>query len=137
MATIHEEMIIAATPDAVWDAVRDFGALHTRLVPGFVVATTIDNAAVWTVRVVTFATGAVLRERIVAVDDGRRRLVWAIDDATVEHHNGAIEVRAHGDGSRVIWTADVLPDTLAAQFQPLMAAGLATMSAHLGKPGAT
>ena len=132
MATIHEEIFIAATPDAVWDAVRDFGALHTRLVPGFVVATTVDDAAAWPVRVVTFANGTVLRERIVSCDDTRRRLVWAIDDATVEHHNGVVDVTADGNGSRVVWTADVLPDSLADAFQPLMAAGLTTMAKHLG-----
>ena len=36
MASIHKDIIIDASPDDVWDAVRDFGALHTRLVPGFV-----------------------------------------------------------------------------------------------------
>ncbi len=132
MATIHEEILIAATAEAVWDAVRDFGALHTRLVPGFVVATTVADDAAWPVRVVTFANGTALHERIVSCDDTRRRLVWAIADATVEHHNGVIEVTADGDGSRVVWTADVLPDSLAVAFQPLMAAGLATMSKHHG-----
>ena len=36
MASIHKDIPIDAPPDDVWDAVRDFGALHTRLVPGFV-----------------------------------------------------------------------------------------------------
>lgn len=132
MATIHEETIIAADPTAVWDAVADYGALHTRLVPGFVVATTVE--ATPPVRVVTFASGAVLRERIVSCDHARRRLVWAIDDASVAHHNGAVEVFSHAAGSRVVWIADVLPDALADQFQPLMAAGLATMAQHLTPP---
>ncbi len=132
MATIHEEAFIAADPAAVWDAVADYGALHTRLVPGFVVATTVETTP--PVRIVTFASGAVLRERIVSCDAARRRLVWAIDDPSVEHHNGVVEVFADARGCRVVWTADVLPDALADQFQPLMAAGLATMARHLASP---
>ena len=52
MASIREEMVIDASPDAVWDALRDVGALHTRLVPGFVTDTRLEPGA----RVVTFAT---------------------------------------------------------------------------------
>ena len=43
MATIVKEFSLGAGADAVWDALRDFGALHTRLVPGFVMNTTLDG----------------------------------------------------------------------------------------------
>ena len=36
MATLHKDIFIEASPEQIWDAVRDVGALHTRLVPGFV-----------------------------------------------------------------------------------------------------
>ena len=39
MATVRKEILTQARPEQVWDAIRDIGALHTRLVPGFVVAT--------------------------------------------------------------------------------------------------
>ena len=39
MASIHKEIHIAAAPEAAWAALRDVGALHTRLVPGFVTDT--------------------------------------------------------------------------------------------------
>jgi hypothetical protein len=39
MTSIAIEITTEATPSTVWDAIRDVGALHTRLVPGFVVAT--------------------------------------------------------------------------------------------------
>ncbi len=42
MASIRREITTAAAPAAVWDAVRDVGGLHTRLVPGFVVETELD-----------------------------------------------------------------------------------------------
>ena len=50
MATIIKEILIDARPDDVWDAVRDFGQVHKRLVPGFVTECRLDGDA----RVVTF-----------------------------------------------------------------------------------
>jgi hypothetical protein len=36
MASILKDIIIEAHADQVWDALRDWGALHRRLAPGFV-----------------------------------------------------------------------------------------------------
>ena len=74
MATIRKEALINASPETVWAAVRDVGAVHERLAPGFVVDTRLEPGA----RVVTFANGLVAREMIVDVDDQARRLVWAV-----------------------------------------------------------
>ena len=131
MAMIEIEIHIDAAPAVIWDAVRDVGALHTRLAPGVVRDTTMVAGAEPPVRNVTFADGTILRETIVAVDDSFRRLVWAIDGAPVTHHNGALQVFETLGGARVVWTADVLPDSLVAAFQPLMTAGLAAMKQHL------
>ena len=68
MASIHKDIPIDAPAHEVWDAVRDFGALHTRLVPGFVLDTKLDGD----VRIVTFANGTVAREQLVDCDDARR-----------------------------------------------------------------
>jgi hypothetical protein len=43
MATLHNSVLIEASPDAIWDAARDVGALHSRLVPGFVVKTQLEG----------------------------------------------------------------------------------------------
>ena len=134
MATICKETAIAAGAAEVWDAVRDYGALATRLVPGFVTRTELVPGASPPVRIVTFASGAVLPETIVAVDEGARRLVWTITADGVVHHNGALQVHEDGAGRcRAVWTADVLPDALAEAWGPLMAAGLARMAEHLGR----
>ncbi len=125
MASIRKTTLVAAPPAQVWDAVRDVGALHTRLVPGFVVDTRLEPG----LRVVTFASGRVLRERIVACDDAARRLVWAIEDPWLSHHNGALEVtEADGGASLVTWTADLLPDERAGQVATLMEQGLAILA---------
>jgi hypothetical protein len=72
MATVRKLIEIGAAPEAVWHAVRDVGALHTRLVRGFVVDTVLEDG----VRVVTFGNGMVQREPIVTCDDEERRLVY-------------------------------------------------------------
>jgi hypothetical protein len=73
MASIRREILVEARPEHVWAAVRDVGALHRRLVPGFVVDTRLETGA----RVVTFGNGMVIRELIVDLDDGARRLAWS------------------------------------------------------------
>ena len=131
MATVVKQIEIGAAPTAVWDAVRDVGALHTRLVPGFVLDTRMLAGAEPPVRRVTFASGAMLDETIVTVDDDEMRLVWSIRGEGVHHHNGALRVEACGPGARVDWTADVSPTALADRFAPLMAQGLQVMKATL------
>ena len=129
MPTVHHEISVALTPETIWDAVRDVGALHTRLVPGFVTSTEMLEHVATPTRRVTFASGQILDEAIVSVDDHHRRLVWSIRG--VDPHNGAMQVFDDPGGARVTWTADVLPTALADQFSPLMAAGLQVMKRHL------
>src|SRR3982751_2895483 len=101
MPAIHHQIIINRSPDFIWDAVRDVGALHSRLVPGFVVATEMLEGVATPTRRVTFANGAVADEVIVDLDDERRRLAWAIQG--VEHHNGVLTVLDAEDGALVTW----------------------------------
>jgi len=110
MTSIRKEILIDASPEDVWDAVRDWGALHERLVPGFVVDTRLDGED----RIVTFASGMVVREVLIDLDDEARRLVWSIVDGHYTHHNGVAQVFSEGeDGARFVWTADLLPNELA------------------------
>jgi hypothetical protein len=91
-------------PEKVWDALRDFGALHERLVPGFVTDCRMHGED----RIVTFASGAVVREVLIDSDDDARRLAWSIVDGPYQHHNGVAQVFAEGEGSRFVWTTDLL-----------------------------
>jgi hypothetical protein len=130
MASITYEITVASDPASTWDAVRDVGALHLRVAPGLVTDTVLEPGMPLA-RLVTFADGTVLREIIITIDDARRRLVWAIDGAPVDHHNGALQVFEDAAGVRVVWTADVLPDALAEPFGALMQRGLAKMKTTL------
>ena len=129
MASIRKEILIDARPAAVWDAIRDVGALHTRLVPGFVVDTQLEDGA----RVVTFGNGVVARELIVDLDDAARRLVWAVvGSPRLTHHNASVQVFADGERqSRVVWIADVLPHDIGAYMAGLLDQGLGVMKKTL------
>ena len=110
MASIHKDIAIEAHPDDVWSAVSDFGAVHKRLAPGFVLDARLEGEA----RIVTFANGMVARELLVDRDDTRRRLVYAVISERVKHYNASVQVLATGEGhARLIWTVDVLPNEVA------------------------
>jgi len=129
MASIRKEIVIDAPADKIWDVVRDVGAVHRRMAPGFVVDTRLEEGA----RVVTFANGLVARELIVDVDDAARRLVWAVvGSPRLTHHNASMQVFADGEHrSRVVWIADVLPNEVAGHIAGMMDGGLATMKKTL------
>ena len=124
MASIRKEILLDVRAEDVWDAVRDVGALHTRLVPGFVTDTRLEKGA----RIVTFGNGMVVRELIVDLDDTARRLVWSASGGRLSHHNAAAQVFADGDTrSRLVWTADLLPDEFASEIRTMMEHGAAAM----------
>jgi carbon monoxide dehydrogenase subunit G len=128
MASIHKEILIEASAESVWAAVRDVGALHHRLVPGFVVDTRLEEGA----RVVTFGNGLVARELIVDLDDEARRLVWSARGGRLTHHNASAQVFADGAGrSRLVWIADLLPHELAADIRAMIEEAAAVMKKTL------
>ncbi len=128
MATIRKEFLIEAAPEQVWDAMRDVGALHTRLVPGFVTGCKLDGDA----RIVTFGNGVVAREVIVDVDDAARRIAWSATGARLTHHNASSQVFAEGGKTRVVWIADLLPNEMKSAIGGMIDAGAAAMQKALG-----
>lgn len=131
MASIRKEMTLRARPDAVWEAVRDVGAIHTRLAPDFVTDTRLEGDA----RIVTFANGMTAKELIVDVDDAARRLVWAVVEGRPLHHNGAIQIFPEGEGCRLVWIADVLPNEIAPAISAMMQHGMEAMRRKLDGGG--
>jgi hypothetical protein len=128
MASIRKEVFIEVAPEQVWSALRDVGALHTRLVTGFVTDCRLDGDA----RVVTFANGMVARELIVDIDDAGRRVVWSAVGGRLSHHNASAQVFADERGaSRVVWIADLLPNELAPAIATMIDQGLVAMKRTL------
>jgi polyketide cyclase/dehydrase/lipid transport protein len=130
VASICKQIVTKARTNDVWSAIRDVGALHTRLVPGFVTDTRIEPGA----RIVTFGNGMVLREPINAVDDKARRLVWSAEGGRFTHYNASLQVFAEErGGSRVVWIADFLPDAAASDQHAAMETALQIMKTTLDR----
>lgn len=124
MASIHKEFEVAATARDVWNAVRDFGAVHTRLAPGFV----MDGDS----RLVTFSNGTSARELLVDCDDARQRLVYAVISERIRQHSASVQILQDGDErSRFIWTVDVLPNDIAPYISGQMDLSIAAMKKKL------
>ena len=129
MASIRREVVIDATPERVWDALRDVGAIHTRLAPGFVTDVVLEPGA----RVVTFGNGMVVREQIVDVDESARRVSWSATGGPLSHHNASAQVFAEGAGrSRFVWIADLLPNEAAPAIAAMIEQGLGVIQKTLG-----
>jgi hypothetical protein len=130
MASIHKDIPIDSPAHEVWDAVRDFGALHTRLVPGFVTDTRLDGD----VRIVTFWNGTTAREQLVDCDDARRRLAYAIASERFTQHSASVQIVADGETRcRMLWTTDVLPHEVAPYISSQMDKGAAAVQKTFAK----
>lgn len=133
MASIYKDIPLDINPDDVWSAVRDFGAVHTRLAPGFVTDARLDGDA----RIVTFANGNVAREQLVDCDETRRRLVYAIANERVSHYSASVQVLADGETrSRLVWIIDVLPNEMAPYIDAQMDQAAIAMQKKLGRSAA-
>lgn len=132
MASIRSEIFTRACPKDVWAVIRDVGALHTRLVPGFVVDTQLEPGA----RIVTFGNGSVLKELIVDLDEEARRLVWSAVGGQLSHHNASVQVFADGEGSRIVWIADLLPNELAEGIRSMIEQASVIMKETLDRQAA-
>jgi uncharacterized protein YndB with AHSA1/START domain len=131
VASIRTELAINAPAEHVWAAIRDVGAIHTRLAQQCVVDTRLEGDS----RVLTFANGEVVRERIVDIDDQKRRLAYAVVEWRTTHHNASFQVIPDGDRRcRVVWISDLLPDTLAEPVEGFMKRGVRRSNGHLKRP---
>ncbi len=133
MASIQREIPIDAHPDNVWAAVRDFGAVHQRLAPGFVIDARLEGDA----RIVTFHNGTVARELLVDCDEARRRLVYAIVGERLTHYSASVQVFADDKSrTRLIWIVDVLPNDIAPYIASQMDLAVLAMQKKLASANA-
>ncbi|MGZ0145588.1 SRPBCC family protein [Kribbella sp. WER1] len=109
MASISKEIHLRTGADDAWRVIGDFHTGPERMAPGLV----LDSRIAGDYRLVTFADGTVARERLVAVDDTARRIVYSVvgDHIQPEHNNASMQIITDGDdGCRLVWIHDVLPD---------------------------
>jgi hypothetical protein len=123
MASVTKRIAVQARAEDVWAALRDFGAIHRVLAPGFVVDSRVEGQT----RVITFFNGAVARELLVDIDDDARRVVYSVIEGPLgfTHHNASAQVSEGGSaGCQFVWIADVLPDEVADPMGELMDRGI-------------
>lgn len=124
MASIHRTVQIQKPASQVWNALQDVGALHTRLVPGFVVDCKLEGEA----RSITFANGMTAKERIVDINPDSMRVAWSAVGGRLTHHNASAQVIPTGEAScEVVWIADLLPHEMAPAIAGMIEQGLAAM----------
>ena len=119
MATARMELSVAADADTVWTVIGDFASGPLRMAPGHVTACQTHGDT----RTVAFADGTVARERLVALDDERRRIVYAVvgDTLRPEHDNASMQVLPVDESAcTLVWIHDVLPDELADPIRSAM-----------------
>jgi hypothetical protein len=122
--------VIAASPENVWAAIRDVGAVHLRLTPGILADARVDGDE----RTLTFATGAVVRELIVAIDNAARRLAYAVVEGSTRttYHHASMQVFAEvAGGSRLVWITDFLPHDQAQSIAAIIERGAEVMKRTL------
>jgi hypothetical protein len=116
MSSIRKEILVDATPEQVWDAIRDVGAVHVRLIPQRVVATRIEGNT----HILTFANSNTARELIIDVDDTTRRLAYTVVEGRMpmQHHQAVFQIFPDGaQQTRLVWTTDFLPNELATEIR--------------------
>lgn len=134
MATIYKEILIDAAPDDVWSAVRDVGAVHRRLAPGFVTDVRLEGDA----RIVTFANGMVVREVLLGIDEAHRRFAYAATGGRSGHHSASFQVLAEGPArTRLVWITDMLPEEMAGAVREMVEQGSAVIKRTLERQAAT
>ena len=126
LPTIRKEIWIDASPEHVWDAVGDVGAVHTRLVPGYTENTSMNGHE----RTLYLPNGGMTREYIVSIDDEARRMAYAVVEGRMPllHHHASFQVFPRDEGgTRLVWITDFLPADLAPEIQARIHRGAEVM----------
>lgn len=127
MATIRHHTQIDRSPDDVWQAVADAGAISAWF------PLIAESRAEGGNRFCTLQGGGKLEEEIVTSDDELRRFQYRITggDMPFEFHLGTVDVLPNGEGSLVIYSTDVTPAEVADQMNGVLSEGLHGLKAHL------
>ena len=128
MASITEQVTVQVGADRAWAALREVGRAHLLFAP-VLTAGSVDGD----IRTVTFANGMVLQERLLDVDDARRRVSYAaLNGPGMEYHHASMQVVEDGDGRcRFVWITDAHPPDVIAKITPLIAQGSQALKRNL------
>ena len=128
MAAIHHEVAVEVGVKEAWAALRQVGHAHRLFAPVLT-----DGSIEGDTRTVTFANGMVARERILDVDDARKRVAYAVVEGPgLAFHHASMQVLDDGPGRcRFYWITDFLPKGAASALTPLIEQGARALKANL------
>lgn len=127
MATIRWEESVSVPAERAWAALRRVDMVHILFAPVLVAGVMEGD-----VRTLTFANGLVVRERIITVDDQRRRIVYGVLGDTFAHHSASMEILPVDETScRFVWISDFLPDERTRTVQPLVEEGSRAFASNI------
>jgi hypothetical protein len=128
MASIHQQVVVEVDSEKAWTALRDVGEAHRLFAPVLT-----DSRLDADIRTARFANGMVLRERILDVDDRRRRVAYSVMDGPgmTYHHASMQIVEASAGRCLFVWITDFVPQELGGQLAPLIEQGTQALKANL------
>jgi hypothetical protein len=128
MASIRKQVEVEVDAAKAWAALRSVGEAHK--VFGPVLA---DARLDRDMRTATFGNGMVVHERILDVDDERRRVAYTVTDAPgVAYHHASMEVIDRGAGKcGFVWITDVFPPEATSMLAPMIDAGAKALKSNL------
>ena len=127
MATIWWEEPVAVEAEAAWSALREVGLAYRLFAPVLV-----DGSIEGNVRTVRFADGLTVDEKIIAVDETRRRIAYTVMGTMFEHHSASMQIVPVDEANcRFVWISDFLPDAMAETVQPLVEQGSRALAKNI------
>jgi hypothetical protein len=130
MASIHHEATIDVGAGVAWARLRQVDQAHSLFAPVLVDGTFDRDAQTRTVR---FANGMEAKERILDVDDARRRVAYTVvDGGGMTYHHASMQIIEDGPTQcRFVWVSDFLPAEFGEGMGPLVEAGSRALKANL------
>ena len=124
ISSVTVDVVVEASAEFTWDAVRDVYAVDTRLIPGFAIRVERGPDS----RTVTFANEMKITERILEVDDGARKVTYqATEGGPLTHHLGSQTVREDEQGVHLVWTTEFTPASVVDYATSTMRTGVELM----------
>ncbi len=139
MSDVAVTLEFNSSADAVFKELADFGGLGA-WAPG-VVSCKLEGSGIGAVRSVEMPGGAVMEERLEALDDSLRTLSYSIigGPLPVDNYLATIKVSEAGEGCRVDWSASfdapegVPAEGVASGVSGAYSGMLAALKTHLGE----
>lgn len=128
MASIPHQLAVEVDSEKAWEALRRVGEADKLFGPVLVDAQLDGNT-----RIVRFANGMVVRERILDVDDKSRRVAYTVlDGPGMTYHHASMQVIDAGPGRCLfLWITDFLPQEIGGTLAPLIEQGAAALKSNL------